>query len=290
MKEVERDWGRGTGAAIKPSTARNYAQFIDRFMSWVDKPQFEALTDDKDVPDIAKMIDEWLYQLEGVEGYELKASTKAIAGMAVKSYIDYIYYINFDYKNIRHCRRVLSREKFEPDLFTLSEVEEVFDNLSLAGHDDKGFPEMITIGWNCIARRSEIVQIKTEDVDLDRPSLTIRGVKGSADHTFDTDDPVSDDLWASLESRYDPEEAYLFPSGKGHVAPVTLTVWFGRDLCKRHLFGRHRSIHVLCRHTRITSMIDGGMDAIRVQKLARHKFLHTTQRYDKEAMWKRLKD
>lgn len=294
---VKEELEAGLGGAIKLGTARNYAQFIDPYLSYAGIENVQKLKDEEKTSAISKSIDDWLLIVpETTWGRK----TKAVAAIAVLSFYNVMYHIKIPYKQVKHARRVLSESVFfAPKLFTYDEAYTILRNGAMAGHEKYGFSDAIIIGWNTIARRLELAQLRIEDdsgkplIDPEQKFITIEGVKGSGDHTFTPKDPLTPDFWGAVKRRYEfaiqKRSNYLFPCGRNdHLEAPTLTYWFSQY--RKLLFGEERkgSIHDYMRHTKVTMLLDRGHPIDRVQELARHKFRTTTQKYDHRSILDRL--
>lgn len=120
-------------------------------------------------------------------------------------------------------------------------------------------------------RVSELVQLKIEDIDSNRMLICIRNGKGRKDRFV----PISDKTLKLLRAYYiktRPKD-YLFPGkNDGYISPATAQKYY-----KRYI-DNSTGIHTL-RHSCFTHLIEKGYDIAKVQKVAGHNHITTTEQY-----------
>jgi len=135
----------------------------------------------------------------------------------------------------------------------------------------------IVIGLRTGMRRSEILSIRREHVDLERGVIFIPKAKAGA-----REQPITRDLADYLRGHLDQLPAgseWLFPSvgsASGHVHDIRKA--FRRSVGRAGLNPDEVVRHTL-RHTAITHLVQAGVDLPTVQRISGHKTLTMVARY-----------
>jgi site-specific recombinase XerD len=145
---------------------------------------------------------------------------------------------------------------------------------------------LLSLGYGCGLRASEIVRLKVKHIDSAQSIIRIEQSKGRKDRNVMLPDEMLDLLrqwWKVRPSRYDagiaPQERWLFP-GKRPGKPMT-TRQLNRlfhEAADAAGIRKHVTVHTL-RHSFATHLLDGGTDIRKIQVLLGHEKLDTTARY-----------
>jgi len=129
--------------------------------------------------------------------------------------------------------------------------------------------------WQCGLRRSELEELRLEDLDLPGKRLSVRNGKGMKDRT----------VYLTLTTLH-ALEAYLAVRGPGPTDHVFL--YRNQPLCKDLIpsrlkaAGRRVGVKVYAhrlRHTTATQLLNAGCPVTTIQKFLGHKKLNTTMIY-----------
>lgn len=141
-------------------------------------------------------------------------------------------------------------------------------------------PERDRAAWRLLAflglRRSEIFNLRVEDVRFSEGQLTLRDTKDGNDASLHIPDAIVDDLRAAIGDR---TEGYVCPGWGGGI-------WHGQSFCiaLRHhlkacgLAGLGITSKAL-RHSFGTHLSLAGVPLPTINKLMRHKEIRTTMKY-----------
>ncbi len=151
---------------------------------------------------------------------------------------------------------------------------------------------MLTLAYGCGLRASEVVRLRTGDIDSEQMIIRIVQSKGRKDRHVMLPAEVLDLLrqwWKVRPSRHDAglalEQRWLFP-GRNDCAGLPLTTrQFGRlfkDAAKAAGLRKTLSLHSL-RHSFATHLLERGTDIRLIQALLGHDKLETTARYTRVA-------
>jgi integrase/recombinase XerD len=133
------------------------------------------------------------------------------------------------------------------------------------------------VAYSAGLRVSEIVKLRSTDIDADRSVIRVREGKGGKDRLTLLSPRLLDalrDYWR----RTQPGE-FLFPSqdGKSHLSRAALQHAF--SLAKRRAeIDKPGGIHIL-RHSFATHMLEAGLDLHTLQRLLGHRSIRTTTHY-----------
>ncbi len=135
----------------------------------------------------------------------------------------------------------------------------------------------IVIGLSTAMRKSEILSIRREHVDLDRRRIFIPEAKAGS-----RDQPITEELRNFLDRHIEvlPKGTeWLFPqigSRTGHVVDIRKA--FRRSVVRAGMNPDKVLRHTL-RHTAITHLVQAGVDLPTVQKISGHKTMSMVARY-----------
>lgn len=156
-------------------------------------------------------------------------------------------------------------------------VEQISRLIECAKHDQNAqvYP-FIVIGVTTSMRRSEILSIRIEDIDLQRRVIYIPKAKAGA-----REQPITAQLVTFLRDWLDAmpvDSPWLFPatSKSGHAVDIRIpfrrvvkAAGLDPDLIVRHTL----------RHTAITHLVQAGVDLPTVKRISGHKTLAMVERY-----------
>lgn len=130
---------------------------------------------------------------------------------------------------------------------------------------------ILSLGYSCGLRVSEVIDLKIEDIDSDRMLIHIRNAKGRKDRVV----PLSENILALLRDyylRYRPN-VYLF-NGQSNLKYSTTSC---NSIFKKYIDSTG-SFHIL-RHSCFTHLLESGVDLRIIQKIAGHSSSKTTEIY-----------
>ena len=139
---------------------------------------------------------------------------------------------------------------------------------------------VIAMLYGCGLRRFELLNIKLQDVDLDRKMLHIREGKGRKDRYV----PIGELLSRGLKTYLEAERPYVWLfNGKDNTGQLqrfseTGVQWIIKEASKKSGIKKHVTSHVL-RHTYATHLLEMGLDIMTLKELLGHSDIHTTLVY-----------
>ncbi len=185
-----------------------------------------------------------------------------------------------------YFEQVLGREKFFweiprpkkaiqlPKVFSQDEIAGIINSIT-----NKKHKVMLMLAYSAGLRVSEVISLKTYEVDSKRMTIFIHAAKGKKDRIVSLSPVLLVMLKSYTEEYAPPESGYLF---EGHIKG---TAYSSRSLQeviqaakKKAGVIRPGSIHSL-RHSFATHLIEKGTDVTMIQKLLGHNDLKTTLRY-----------
>jgi site-specific recombinase XerD len=185
-----------------------------------------------------------------------------------------------------YFEQVLGREKFFweiprpkkplelPRIFNQDEIAAIINSIK-----NKKHKAMLMLAYSGGLRASEVVSIKTYDIDSKRMIIFIRQAKGKKDRVVSLS-PVLLVMLREYALEYKPDKTgYLFEGiTKGtHYSTRSLQEVLKAAKSKARII-KPGSVHSL-RHSFVTHLIDKGTDVTMIQKLLGHNDLKTTLRY-----------
>lgn len=213
----------------------------------------------------------------------------------LKDYFEYCYQKLHLSENTLHSRinalkfyyeQVLHKEKFFwdiprpkkqhqlPKIFSQEEIASIINSVS-----NKKHKVMLMLGYSAGLRISEIVNIKTYQIDSKRMTIFISQAKGKKDRMV-TLSPVLLIMLREYAKQYKPDKkGYLFEGTTAGSPYSTRSLQEVLQTAKKKAgIVKPGSIHTL-RHSFATHLIEKGTDVTMIQKLLGHNDLKTTMIY-----------
>ena len=192
--------------------------------------------------------------------------------------LSHLFSKGIEWKWINHNPATIKRLKEDAGRITYLTTEQI-DRLIKAAIGDR-FEQLypfIVIGLGTSLRRSEILSIRIEDIDLEKQVIYIPQSKTGA-----REQPITSHLAEFLKEYINAaadEQEWFFPSAKsksGHTVNVEKP--WRRVVIAAGLDPVQVVRHTL-RHTAITHLVQAGVDLPTVKRISGHKTLSMVERY-----------
>ncbi|MDH3324507.1 MAG: tyrosine-type recombinase/integrase [Candidatus Peregrinibacteria bacterium] len=135
---------------------------------------------------------------------------------------------------------------------------------------------MITLGYACGLRVSEVVNLKVSDLDIGELVIHIKDGKGKKDRISVLPEKLQNDLRNLISGKN--KNDFLFESNRGGKLTTTSLQKMFRQSLKKAPINKPATFHSL-RHSFATHLLENGTDVRYVQKLLGHSNIRTTQVY-----------
>jgi integrase/recombinase XerD len=160
----------------------------------------------------------------------------------------------------------------QPVVLAVAEVRRLFEAMPQGR-----YRLMLRTAYACGLRISEVIRLRSADIDSARMLVWVRGGKGGKDRCV----PLSPILLEELRDwwRQERPTGWLFPgqTPAGHIHSASLQRACAQAARAAGL-GKHVTPHTL-RHSYATHLLEVGTDLLTIQKLLGHNHLKTTSRY-----------
>lgn len=177
---------------------------------------------------------------EMVEDYGLKRQNEAFSTQAkrlslLKQFA--IYLCKMGYENI-YVHNIKSHKidtEFRPYIYSEEELKKIFKYLDANQYNNEKMinncvlPTFIRMIWSCGLRRNEAINLKNEDVDLEKRIITINNGKGNVTRIV----PISESLANACKiykKRFPSNSDFFFCNYKGQKLSHHITEYFQRIL------------------------------------------------------------
>lgn len=178
-----------------------------------------------------------------------------------------------------------SRVEKQRELFTSEDLTELFRRLLAT---DKKYLLACYFEYYCMIRPGELWQLKVDDVDLARQTVTVSAKISKSSRTDIVTLPrILIDLYKELQIDQNPKNCYIF-GDKFETCPVPghkkmfSNHWSRHIVSPRGLFPELKDKNVCfysLKGTGITNMLENSVPSVVVQRQARHRHLTTTEIY-----------
>lgn len=238
-------------------TNESYLALLELFFKYFnDKNPLEISMDE---------VSKFVYDFIITNGYSTSYQNQMIS--AIKTY----YRISGKKKiNLELIERP-RRSRALPKVFSKEEVKRILNSTRNTKHK-----LLLWIIYSCGLRRSEVTNIRLNDLDRDRGVLHIREGKGRVDRIV----PVSAKVWEKLDEYIDGFRPvkYLFEGQHGGKYSVESVYRVFKEAL--HKAGIRKEVGVHClRHSYATHLHETGLDIRYIQELLGHKSTRTTEIY-----------
>lgn len=169
-----------------------------------------------------------------------------------------------------------------PEFLSFEEVEKILNYSDLSSAKGMRDSLMIETMYASGMRVSELVAVKTTDIDYKRGIIRVIG-KGSKERIV----PIYDSLLVKIEDYLpirhsyfikDRDEGWLFPNKNGLLLTRQYVWQWVKDICIKCGINKHVSPHTL-RHSFATHLLSGGADLRTIQIFLGHTNITTTEIY-----------
>jgi len=163
------------------------------------------------------------------------------------------------------------RNKKLPIVLSRAEIEKIIE-----ATDNAKYGLMISLGYACGLRVSEVIKLRVEDLDIDELVVHIKGAKGKKDRISVLPEKLQNDLRNSIAGKC--RDDFVFVSNRGGMLTTTsLQKMFRKSLTKAGI-QKPATFHSL-HHSFATHLLENGTDVRYVQELLGHNNIRTTQAY-----------
>lgn len=237
-------------------TIKTYLYCINRFLRFSQK----------DIGKISKK-DVRLF-LEHLSEKEMAGNTMNTYHMAIRflfeEVLDKRIWIDIRYSKVP--------EKL-PVVLTKEEIKKLFEAIKNEKHK-----LMVSLMYSAGLRVSELINLKVEDLDLDKGYGYVRSGKGNKDRLFIVAESLKPEIKKLMDQENLQQENFLFNSNRNKKYDVRSLQQVIKKACKLAKIEKKVHCHTL-RHSFATHLIENGYSLSDVQSLLGHKSPETSMIY-----------
>lgn len=239
------------------STVATYTNYFLAYMEYFKKENLNSITH--------AQINTYILELIRYKNISISQQNQRIN--AIKFYYEKVLGRKREYIRISRPRK----ESKLPTILTIEEIEKLFE----VTKNQKHKCILMTI-YSGGLRRSELINLRVEDIDSQRMLIKICGAKGKKDrYTL-----LSERLLSELRKyyiRYRPQHLLFEGQGGGHYSATSIERIFRLAVSKAHI-RKYVTPHSL-RHSFATHLLEQGTNLRYIQELLGHASTKTTQVY-----------
>jgi len=242
-----------------PNTIKTYTDALVVFLSYFDYKPVSELSND----DVVLFVNQYILKRKYSFSYQNQIVN------ALKLYFREIRKSKIEVEGLQRPRR----EHKLPNVLSMEEVKAILQAPTNVKHRT-----MLSLIYACGLRRSELLNLKIEDVDSKRHMLIIRNAKGYKDRQV----PISDKTIEMLREYYKMyrPKVWLFEGQKEgeKYSEQSLQSVLKQAVSKSNI-RKPVTLHWL-RHSYATHLLESGTDLRFIQELLGHKSSKTTEIYN----------
>jgi len=239
------------------STIKTYTGYFLQFMNHFREEDLKALS--------SKHINQYMLELINYKRISVSQQNQRIN--AIKFYYEKVLGRKREYHQLSRPRK---DEKL-PTVLTLEEVDRILNLTKNLKHKCI----LMTI-YSGGLRRSELINLKVEDIDSQRMLIKICGAKGRKDRFTLLSEKLLDEL-REYYKKYRPK-TWLFEGQDGNQYSATSIEKIFREAVKRSNIRKYVTPHSL-RHSFATHLLEQGTNLRYIQELLGHASTKTTEIY-----------
>ncbi|MBP7507397.1 MAG: tyrosine-type recombinase/integrase [Prolixibacteraceae bacterium] len=240
------------------SSVKTYTHVIEGFLRFI-KPKTSA---DVDNDDMVRFVHQYLIPKKYSQSYQNQVVNSARL----------FFKITRGSKIVTEQIERPRREHKLPNVLSKEEVSDILKSQTNIKHKT-----MLSLIYACGLRRSELINLKPENVDSKRHLLIVLNSKGKKDRVVPISDKVIE-LLREYYKGYRPKE-WLFEGYKqGERYSEESLSQVLKHACKKANITKPVTLHWL-RHSYATHLLESGTDLRYIQELLGHKSSKTTEIY-----------
>lgn len=237
-----------------PKTRKAYLLYIKKYVTFAK---------DKNIKDKQAAIEEFL-----LDNHERGKSPQTI-NLALNA-------VKFFYAEVLKSPQKIDlkfakRSKKLPVILSRTEIGKI-----IRATENPKYRLMISLGYACGLRISEVVGLKVGDLDIDELVVHIKEAKGKKDRISVLPKKLQNDLRNFVAGKSTDELVFTSNRG-GELSTTSLQKMFRKSLEKSRI-NKNATFHSL-RHSFATHLLENGTDVRYVQELLGHSNIRTTQIY-----------
>ncbi|MBU0879728.1 site-specific integrase [Patescibacteria group bacterium] len=210
---------------------------------------------------------------ENIKQFLLNKQDKNYSSQTINLCLNAIkYFYREIYKsNIKINIKFAKRSKKLPIVLSREEIKNIINTIKNPKHK-----LIISLAYGAGLRISEVVNLKTKDINLEELTIHLKNAKGKKDRITIFPEKIKTDLQNLIVSKN--SNNYLFESERGgKLTERTSQKVFENALQKANI-KKDATFHSL-RHSFATHLLENGVDIRYVQELLGHQNIKTTQIY-----------
>ena len=243
------------------NTAKTYISLFERFINHYKNTPLNEISE--------KEIRAYIHKLT------LEKKSSSYINQMINS-IKFYYEVVLEMPNrFYSIERPIKREKL-PKVISTDEVAQLIKNTNNIKHKC-----IVSLLYSAGLRRSELLNLKLEDIDSKRKVLLIKQGKGGKDRMTVLSDTVLNDL-RTYYKEWKPK-TYLFEGPKQSKYSSASVLKIIKNAAQKAGIRKNISPHVL-RHSFATHLLENGTDLRYIQALLGHNSTRTTEIYTQVAI------
>jgi len=220
-----------------------------------------------------KKVNYGILNEENIRNFLLNCENKKISPQSRNLFLSAI---KFYYKNVLKNQQKIQinsakKPKSLPVVLSRGEIEKILESLKNNKHK-----LLLSLAYGSGLRVSEVISLKTEDLNIEELSLHIKQAKGQKDRISVIPEKLCDDLKNLIAGK--EKNDFVFASERGGKLTTRSAQKIFENALKISNVKKTATFHSL-RHSFATHLLENGVDVRYVQELLGHQNIRTTQIY-----------
>jgi len=243
------------------NTAKTYIQLFEKFINYYKDNELNAI-DENDIR---------LYMQQLVQ----KGKSHSYINQMINS-IKFYYEVVLQMPNRFYSIERPRKRETLPKVISLEEVQSIIKNTNNIKHKC-----IVSLLYSAGLRRSELLNLKMEDIDSKRMVISVKNGKGNKDRLTILSQSVLKDLRVYF-LKWKPK-TYLFEGKPGCMYSPTSVLKIIKNAAEKANIKKNITPHML-RHSFATHLLENGTDLRYIQVLLGHSSTRTTEIYTQVAI------
>lgn len=243
------------GKRYSQSTVENYTVFVSKFL------KFHRFKEHYTLRDVDRFVEKEIAERD----YSISSHRQCIS--ALKHYFELTEQEEIDTSNLKRPEK----SKYLPGVLSKEEVIDLLRATRNLKHRC-----VLALIYSSGLRIGELINLKLDDIDVDRRQVLIRQAKGRKDRYVMLAESFLPLFYNYLQT-YAPRKYFAEGNNHGQYSASAVRS-FLKDSCRRAKIRKRVTPHTL-RHSYATHMLENGIDIRYIQELLGHSRPETTMIY-----------
>lgn len=211
--------------------------------------------------------------IENIKNFLLLSQKRGVSAQTRNLFLNAVkfFYLNVVKTTQKFEIKSAKKNKYLPVVLSMDEIDKILAATKNAKHR-----LLLSIAYGSGLRVSEVINIKTQDIDLAELTIHLKQAKGKKDRITIFPEKIKSDIEHLIAGK--DKNEFVFASERGGKLTNRTAQKVFENSLKKAGIKKDATFHSL-RHSFATHLLENGVDVRYVQELLGHQNIRTTQVY-----------